>query len=286
MAGPDKSANGVLGALTTAASLSVAILVAEGYAIVFARTLNLGIPSAPILAALPSTYYVGEAAHSLVLPLVVVLTAGTIWLGYVVSGEGISGEGPSARSWVALGTVIAIYPWLLDAVIVHQGVGDANGGYVPVLIVVMIAIVLFSLALGRWSAHRFAKQPKRRERLKLATAMMIFLSVLGVSAIRVLDAGFLKYAVPAAFVSADPDDCPFLAEPHTHCFFRGIYFGESDQWMYLVQAPTFREKNDPHLDHLLLIPRADIRQAVIAEKFNSVPFPRLESLGPDYGPPE
>lgn len=274
--------------LAAVAAVSIGVLLGTGYAISVARLYNLGVPPSPILAALPQGYYVGEALRALLLPVILAITVGGIWL--LTLGQGSlsrksSKESLPIPSWLVLGLAVVVCSWGFDAFVRHGGVNGANRGYGIALLGITAALAFGAMVLGRFGRRRMGKLKSRTDRRTLALSLIFLVAVVGASAVRICDAAFLADPLPAALVSAEPTNCTLLhstPEPH-HCFFRGFYFGESDQWLFLVQDPPEDVPEYAALhDRLVLIPRDDIEQVILSQSRSSLPRPPAGSA-PIYG---
>lgn len=143
----------------------------------------------------------------------------------------------------------------------------------------------------------------------LAVLLAALISIIGASSIRIANAGFLNDALPAAFVSARPGNCTLLGPKVNtgHCYFSGYYLGESGQWLFLVWEPTAiqigraeadagiklrakrsklppkkvraaeRKAGEKFKNRLVLIPRDDVLQVLVADRPGDLPEVQLSS---------
>ncbi len=249
------------GEIAAAVSLGAGALVATGYGITAARLHNVHVPAIPALGALPTTYYLGEALQASVVPLVLLLTIGAGWVA--LFGDGArGGEGgdrrhlpaalrkllrPLARRflyWPDLTLLIMFVSWAIDVFVVRGGMHGGGTEYAAALVGVTIIVCLVAWG-GAWlvfAGKEPADTPRRRRENLIRTILLVaVIAVVGTSVIRVVNAYFLPNTLPAAVVSADPENCTFLGpavNTERHCYFRGYYFGESGSWVFLVWKPT------------------------------------------------
>lgn len=288
MADGDSGTSSLRADLAAAVAIGAGALLAAGYGITLARLYNIDVPSGPVLAALPHSYLIGEALHPLLLICAVALVGGVLCLWSLRlkrfhPNAKLPGRLPKIAYWVGAGLVVAACYWGIDAFLRHGGTEGAKSGYPLGLAVVVLIVAVCSMGLGWLVRERFdgLKPATEGARLKLGLGLFVLITILAASSVRICNAMFLEDSLPVAFVSAQREDCPFL--PGTsRCFFHGYYFGESDQWLFLIQVPT---RHQPYLRrHLLMIPRDDIQQTVIAQDIHSIP-PQEEPIrgGPAYG---
>jgi hypothetical protein len=217
---------------------------------------------------------------------------------------------PAASSWAGLALALVLYSWLLVFALRGFSLEGLEAWYLVTTLAIFVALPLLA---GR-VLDRSDPRPRRRARSKAGRAAateakvrsaitMVTISVLGASLVRIADAGFLADPLPAAVVSAEPGNCTFLGPTINkgHCYFRGYYMGESDQWIFLVwkpsreqlaevkaqteeelegarkeEGPTEREEAAQHQaasirNRLILIPRSEVLQVLVAEEPDSLP---------------
>lgn len=253
---------------------------AAGYFLTAARLANLGVPASAVMAALPRDFYIGEAVHSMLLPFVISLTLGVVWvLGPPRWVD--DNQLPSRGWWAFFGFSVGIYAWIAATLpnrITSLGSQTADG-YVPSLVAGLIFLALASMALGYLGRTRLGEIPVPERtnwgRFKLNASITVVICVVGASLFRIIDARFIPDPSPVVAVYTERKDCAPVPAPDRSlpgCPIVGYYFGEGDQWLYLIQTPDPRIPAVCELkDRLLLIPRDDIRRSVLAKNFDSLP---------------
>lgn len=263
------------GEIAAAISLGAGALIATGYGITAARLHNIGVPASPALGTLPGSYFLGEALQAIVLPLVLLLTIGAIWLALFGDGKrasAIQATLPNALRWCpwpwtwrGLGLFVVACAWVIDVLTHHGELDGASRPYWlavagPVIAVPLLTEILYRLVFtddrlkDKMAAtsvqtgaeessadnREGARRHQRRDLVVLAALLAMLVSIIGASSIRIVNAGFLSDPLPAAFVSADPENCTLLGPRVNtgHCYFAGYYLGESSQWLFLVWEPT------------------------------------------------
>jgi hypothetical protein len=238
------------GEIAAVVSLGAGALIATGYGITAARLHQVDVPVSTALGALPASYFLGEALQAMVLPLILLLSVGAIWLAlHQVKGSDqeprmLPRRIPWLPSWSGLALLLMAFAWLIDVLTHHGELGGASQGYwlaiVGLLIVVpaLAGIVAPHLLGAQQSGCRSAQ--RSRGHLTLAVLLTALVSIIGASTIRIADAAFLEDALPAVLVSANPENCTLLGPQINtgHCYFKGYYLGENGQWLFLIWKPT------------------------------------------------
>jgi hypothetical protein len=226
--------------IAAAASLSVGILLAAGYFLTAARLANLGVPGSAVMAVLPRDYYIGEAVHSILLPLVISLTLGAFWV--LIPPRRVPNLQLPGRGWWALfGLGVGVYAWIAATLpnrIASLGSHTADG-YFPVLALSLVVMAFASMALGYLGRTRLGQieiaERTSWDRFKLNASITAVVCVVGASLFRVIDARFIPDPFPAAAVYTERQDCapvPASTRSVPGCPVVGYYFSESDKWLY------------------------------------------------------
>jgi hypothetical protein len=265
------------GEIAAVVSLAAGALVATGYGITAARLHKVGVPTSNALNALPASYFLGEALQATVLPLVLLLSVGVIWLA-LNGAKGLDQMEPRRLlrriswlpSWAGLALLLMASAWLIDVLTHHGELAGANSNYWLVIGILLIVVpVLVGIAAsqlfrpqqqedeetttppveGEDQPKQAAEQAKsakgdpaqrRRVQITLAILLTALISVIGASTIRIANAAFLDDTLPAVLVSAKPENCTLLGPKINtgHCYFKGFYLGENGQWLFLIWKPT------------------------------------------------
>jgi uncharacterized membrane protein YhaH (DUF805 family) len=237
------------GEIAAVVSLAAGALVATGYGITTARLHDVGVPASTALGALPASYFLGEALQATVLPLVLLLSVGVIWLA-LNGAKGLDqkesrrllGRIPWLPSWAGLALLLMASAWLIDVLTHHGEFDGANWEYWLVIGALLVVVpVLVGIAAPQLFRPQQQKdempetttppvegedQPKqagdeaksakgdpaqrRRVQITLAILLTALISVVGASTIRIANAAFLDDTLPAVLVSAKPGNCTLL----------------------------------------------------------------------------
>jgi hypothetical protein len=269
------------GDVTLAVAISAGVLIATGYVLTFALLTRLDVPPVPVLSALPRGYYIGKSLQAMILPFLIVLTLGAAWLFFAVS-RGAEGDFPRSREWSSLSLSIAIYAWFGASISYGSLQGDVTFGYVTACLGAALGLIVTSLALARYGAWRLAEveRPSRTDKAKIVGAIALLLCVLGASSYRVIDAFFLPEFAPFAAVYTEKDACQ-KKNPRRgrFCLLRGVYIGESGDWLYLIKEPSPRLP-DVYSGRLILVPKEAVRHVDLADNEQSLPLPQASSSTP------
>jgi len=261
------------GELAAAVAVATGLLLATGYCVTWAALSNEDLPTQAILSALPQSFYIGAAVESLVIPMVILITAGSALLVFWIQSSY-----PNWIWWSVIGLGFAAYSRLVVALGDPHKLGSWTAETVKLSVAAAAATVIFAAIIGRLGEIVLPENTKPVDRVQIAGAVLLVMAVASTLAFRVVDAASINQVLPYAAVYIDTEDCPPApdvvyatshpdASPHGEvrqppfCEVGGFYLGENGQWVYLARNST------PTLPgRLLIVPREHIRFAAAATK--------------------
>jgi hypothetical protein len=274
--------------ISTAVAIAAGILLGSGYTLTLARLESKSLPTESVLAALPTSFYVGTAIESAWLPLGVALTAGAVWLAYVARSD--QAEIPAWPVWALGAAGVSIYGWGASQLLYREGLRHAPAGFflasgIGLVVMIFLALVARQIAVMLLGSYEPATPTARNG---LAASAILILSVLASVGFRTLTVLYLPNALVRAIVQEDPSACPVRRHqpepPKLGCGENGYYLGEGDSWVYLVLQPPedpCRHGESPiagQPNELVQIGKAEIHRVILYKE--SQPQPPLACPDP------
>lgn len=266
--------------LTAAVALSVAVLLGSGYLITWARLKNQRLPTHPVLAALSNDTYVRVAVESLALLVGVLagvaLTVAAAW--FVPRARNAMAGWPTWWMWALFGLAISVYgACFAGAPPVFAPFQRGSGGSLPWVLGIGAATIVLAAGFGRLCATNPSVQ--------LGLALVLALSVVSASAMKIVDAWKRDHPLPEATVALAASTCKAVPEARPvpgGCRVSGFYIAENDKWIYLVQqsreCTPDGQKEVVH-GRLVLVPRDDALDIAVAEHVAAPKKPTCRALG-------
>ncbi len=256
--------------ISAAVAIAAALLLASGYLLTVARLESKGLPTESMLAALPTSFYVGTAVHTAWLPLCVALTAGAVWA--LIVSKSTSAGMPGFWSW-ALGLLaLALYSLAASQLLYDRLFDDAPGAFFGRVGLALVAFFVVGFIAREVAAAllRSTPNPTPGARNGLAVAVILVLSVLAGVGFRAITVRYLPNAIVQALVEEGPSACPVPSgaktPPSQGCGDSGYYIGESEDWVYLVDQPAeaaCEQADDVAPNELVQIAKSEVHRVVL-----------------------
>jgi hypothetical protein len=275
--------------ISGAVALAAALLLASGYLLTVARLESKGLPTESLLAALPTSFYMGTAVHTAWLPLGVALTAGAAWVILVTRSQ--VSTMPGRWYWARWLLVIALYSLAASAVLYREHFHHAPGAFYGRAALGLIGFFIIGMLAREMVATLLRSTPNPTPRIRngLVASAILVLSILAAVGFRAITVRYLPNAIVEAIVEEDPAACPVPgphpALPKEGCEDSGFYLGESGDWVYLVDEPSQDPCNpdrEVQPNQLVQIAKSEIHRVIL---FKEVPPEGgQEALGPAHCP--
>jgi hypothetical protein len=281
--------------LAAAIAIAGGVMLGTGWALTWARLSSEQLPTESTITALPVTYFVQIAVRSTLLPVLLLLSVGTLWIWVNVWRMRVHRPKvlPYISAWAAFGLGVSGIS-LLSSRRLNAGSSGGEFAYWGSVCLAALAVIAMSAAGAWWLEKRrlpevlpegndgdSATELAEADRWKLVRAIgaiTIVLCFVSGSVFRVLDARHSHDVLPIATVliktpcvqltmygipSQDEakNQPPKLAA--TSCELAGFYLGEGSQWVFLMKRPNPCPGKEATPAFLLTIPRDDIQQMAV-----------------------
>lgn len=257
--------------LTAAVAMSAAALVASGYLITRLRLERIEAPTGAVLPALSTAYYIGVALEALLFLVILLLLAGVVFLlAQIATRTRLAvSDWPSSRSWLALGTIVAVIGFFFGGG-PTSGIfsGGTLGGYPWAMLIIASLIIALAATLGTAGKKLELSGPG-------ATAAAVLLLCTGAAVgFKLIDARLGAIAFPKAAAMTPAASChtPDAEWVPEGCGFGGFFVGEDDNWIYLVQTPLVCPSAAEEPGRLLQVQRDEPFDVVISENLPTKPL--------------
>jgi photosystem II stability/assembly factor-like uncharacterized protein len=258
------------GGISAAIAIAAALLLASGYLLTIARLESKGLPTDSMLAALPTSFYVGTAVHTAWLPLSVALSAAAIWA--LIVARSPAATMPSRLQWGVGLFALAGYSIVASQVLYGRLLDDAPGAFYGRVGLALVGFFVVGFIARAVAAELLRATPHATPAIRtgLAVSAILVLSVLAAVGFRAITVRYLPNAIVQALVEEDPSACPVpkgaRKPPSQGCGDSGFYLGESDAWVYLVDQPAEAACDQPTNtapNELVEIAKSEVHRVVL-----------------------
>jgi hypothetical protein len=256
----DATAHGAVNAIADLLKLivaTVAIVYVAGGAVLWVRLTNDGVPTDPVVSALPREFLIAVGLKSIVAPALLFAAIGGVFIG--LRAHLRNRRDRDAIVGLALFLVFAAFGFLIPSFVIGRE------SWALALLAGFVVTVAIALALSPIIVKERTTLAVARERTTMAVMLVIVATGIGGAVARILVEAFDHRSSKATVCVKDAKGT-----------FQGDYIGETDKTIYLA---------DSSKDAVLSIPKGRVAESLVARGGQRPEFPTCRMTYPLPQPP-